>query len=123
VTPVDISIKTRLRQPMIEEIGKAGTPVAGYIARWADEEYMWDELAAAALLDPSLIRETAEVYMDINIDHGAGYGDTLTWPPGQNPGLGEQLVRVNLDVDLDKFYRLFLDLMTRPTPKAAATKH
>ena len=111
------------RSPIIEQISKAGTPVAKYISRWADEEYMWDELAAAAWLDPSIITKTEEVYMDIDIDHGASYGHTLTWAPGANPGLGECLVQVNVDLNLERFYRIFIDLMTRPTPGAGSSDH
>jgi len=33
------------------------------------------------------------------------------------PGLGEQLVNVPQDLDLAKFDRMFIDLMTRPTPR------
>ena len=118
ITTVDISIKTRLRQPMIDEIGKAQTAAAQYIAKWADEEFMWDELAAAAWLDPSIITKQEQLYMDINIDHGPGYGDTLVWAPGNQPGLGEQLVNIQTDLNTEQFYRMFIDLMTRPTPGA-----
>lgn len=117
VTPVDISIKTRLTQAMIAEIGRAKTPAAQYLAKYADEEYMWDELAAVAWLDPSIVTGQESVYMDVNIDHGAGYGDTLTWAAGSNPGLGEQPVIVIAEVDLEKFYRIFLELMIRPAPQ------
>lgn len=117
-TPVDISIKTRLTKAMITEIGKASTSVAQYIAKYGDEEYMWDELAAIAWLDPSIIIRTEKLYMDVSIDHGTTYGDTLVWAPGQNPGLGEQSVTVNVSFDSAKFYREFIELMTRPTPDA-----
>lgn len=118
VTPVDISIKTLLTRAMIQEIGQAKTPVAQYLAKYADEEFMWDELAAAAWLDPSLITKEERVYMDVDIDHGAGYANTLTWAEGQNPGLGERLVHLQMNLDAQKFYRLFVDLMKRPTPGA-----
>jgi inosine-uridine nucleoside N-ribohydrolase len=103
---------------MIDEIGKAQTAAAQYIAKWADEEFMWDELAAAAWLDPSIITKQEQLYMDINIDHGPGYGDTLVWAPGNQPGLGEQLVNIQTDLNTEQFYRMFIDLMTRPTPGA-----
>lgn len=117
VTPVDISLKTRLTRGMIEEIGRARTPAAQYVARWADEEYMWDELAAAAWLDPRLITRYEKVHLDVDVSHGPGYGNTLTWAPGENPGLGEQLVHLQLDVDLEKFYKMFISRLTRPTPR------
>ena len=118
VTTVDISIKTRMGKDMIAEIAKSQNPAAQYLAQYADEEYRWDELAAAAWLDPSIITKQTQLYMDMDYSHGAGYGNTIVWVPGTQPGLGEQLVNVPQDLDLAKFDRMFIDLMTRPTPGA-----
>jgi hypothetical protein len=38
--------------------------------------------------------------------------------PGTQPGLGENLVNVPQDLDLAKFDKMFIDLMSRPTPGA-----
>jgi purine nucleosidase len=114
VTTVDISVKTRLTKALIEQIAKAGTPAADYIGKYADEEYLWDELAAAAWLDPTLITKEEKLYMDIDISHGASYGNTLTWLEGEQPGLGEQLVHVQTDLKLDQFYKMLIDLFSRP---------
>jgi inosine-uridine nucleoside N-ribohydrolase len=88
------------------------------ISRNADEEYRWDELAAAAWLDPSIITKQTQLYMDMDYSHGPGYGNTLVWIPGTQPGLGENLVNVPQDLDLAKFDKIFIDLMSRPTPGA-----
>ncbi|MFQ5694761.1 MAG: nucleoside hydrolase [Terriglobia bacterium] len=117
VTPVDISIKTHLSKAMIAEIGKSDSPAAQYMAKWSDEEYMWDELAAVAWLYPEIVRATESLYMGINIDHGVGYGDTVVWAEGTNPGLGEQEVTILKEVDIEKFYELFIELITSPTPE------
>ena len=42
-------------------------------------DIMWDEIAAAAWIDPSIITKSETRYMSVDIDHGAGYGNTLTW--------------------------------------------
>lgn len=115
VTTVDISVKTRMTKEMIAEIAKAGTPPAKYIGKWADEEYLWDELAAAAWLDPSLIAKKESLYMDIDISHGASYGNTLVWTEGNQPGLGERLVHVQTELDLPKFNRMVVELLSRGT--------
>jgi purine nucleosidase len=130
-TPVDISIKTRLTEEMIAEIAKSPTSAAQYIARYANQEYMWDELAAIAWLDPSIITHTEKLYLDVSTNPGANYGDTLAWLPGNQPTSGTgsqpvcrgcaaspvQPVTVNVDLDTAKFYRAFISLMSRPTPK------
>ena len=122
VTAVDISVKTRFSRALIDEIGRTQPPAAQYVAKWSDEQLMWDEIAALAWLDPTLITRERRVYMDIDIDHGAGYGNTLSWAEGSNPGLGEQPVIFQEDLDLDRFYKMFVELMTRPTPVAAKAR-
>jgi inosine-uridine nucleoside N-ribohydrolase len=77
---------------------------------------MWDEVAAEAWLDPSIITKEVTVYMDFSLDRGPSYGDTLVWVPGRNPGLGEQAVHLLVDLDTGKLNQLFMESMTRPTP-------
>jgi len=112
VTTVDISVKTRFTKAMIETVGKAGTPSAEYIAKYADEEYLWDELAALAWLEPSIITKEVQLYMDIDISHTGGYGNTLVWTEAQHPGLGEQLVHVQTELDSEKFNKLLIELLS-----------
>jgi purine nucleosidase len=118
VTTVDISVKTRMEKELIEEVRKSPTPAAQYVAKYAHANYLWDELAAVAWLDPTIITKSRKLYMDVNTDHGAGYGNTLVWKPGSQPGLGEILVEVQDDLDKDKFYKEYVELLTRPTPGA-----
>jgi inosine-uridine nucleoside N-ribohydrolase len=120
-TTVDISVKTQVRKEMIDEIAQSKSVVAQYVAKYTqiyDYSFMWDELAAAAWIDPGIITRDEMIYLDGEVDHGAGYGNTLSWAPGYNPGLGEQLVRVQQDLNTKKLYDLFVRLMTSPTPHA-----
>ncbi|HVM76141.1 MAG TPA: nucleoside hydrolase [Candidatus Saccharimonadales bacterium] len=113
ITTVDISVKTRFTRGMIDQVAKSNSPSAQYIAKWADEEFLWDELAALAWLDPSIITKEQSLYMDIDISHTASYGNTLTWVEGDQPGLGERLVHVQEEVNLDKFNRMVIELLSR----------
>jgi len=120
-TPVDISVKTRLTQDLIDRIKTSDTPAARYIGSYArlrgNYNYLWDELAAAAWLDPSIITKKEMLYMDIDLDRGAGYGNTLSWTERDKPAIVGDPVEVQDDLDLEKFYRLFVDLLRAPTPK------
>jgi purine nucleosidase len=118
LTTVDISVKTRMEKDLIEQLRKSPTPAAQYVAKYAEANYLWDELAAVAWLDPSLITKWRKLYIDIDIDHGAGYGNTLVWPAGMQPGLGEVLVDVQDDLDKPRFYKEYVELLSRPTPNA-----
>jgi purine nucleosidase len=118
LTIVDISVKTRMEKDLIEQVRKSPTPAAQYIAKYAEPNYLWDELAAVAWLDPSIITKWRKLYIDVDIDHGAGYGNTLAWPSGMQPGLGEALVEVQDDLDKPRFYKQYVELLSRPTPTA-----
>ena len=119
-TPVDISLKTKYTAAIADRVARVPTPFTAYLRRFAEVDFpMWDELAAAAWLAPSLITRREQLYMDADCEHGAGYGNTLSWTPGSQPGLGEQLVTINADVDLDRFADRFVNLMQQPPPPPA----
>ena len=100
----------------------AGTPLAHYIARFfqpgGGNDYMWDELAAAAWIDPSLITKRETRYMSVDIDHGAGYGNTLRGRRTTGQNSVSSKVEIQLDLDTEKFYEMFVRLMIAPTPSA-----
>jgi len=118
-TPVDISIKTRLTPKMIKQIDSSHTPLARYIATFFQTgqggEYMWDELAAAAWIDPSIITRRETRYMSVDLGRGAGYGNTLTWTEKDRPRQSVQPVEIQLDLDTSKFYQMFISLLSAPT--------
>jgi purine nucleosidase len=120
-TPVDISVKTHMTAAMVKQIEAGGTPLARYVAKYAllapGADIMWDEIAAEAWLDPTIITRSETRYMGVDLDRGAGYGDTLTWGAEENLREGAQPVEIQFDLDAEKFYRMFVRQMTAPTPK------
>jgi inosine-uridine nucleoside N-ribohydrolase len=120
-TPVDISVKSRLTVELIERIKASDSPAARYIGKYArlreNYSYLWDELAAAAWLDPNLITKQEKLYVDVDLGRGANYGNTLTWTEQDKPKIVGQAMEVQDDLDLDRFYKLFVSLLSAPTPK------
>ena len=118
-TTVDISVKTRMTTELINRIKAGDSPAARYVGQYVrlhgEYNYLWDELAAAAWLDPSLITKKETRYMDISLDRGASYGDTLTWAEHDKPNLELQTVEIQDDLDTEKFYKMFVDLLTAKT--------
>ena len=109
--PVDPTTKTFFGKALYAEIGRAASPVAAYVARYGEGFPMWDELAAAVWLDPSLVKRSQAMLVDVAAGDGADYGSTLSWPVGRGPGLGERPVEVVQDVDVARFERLTVRLL------------
>ena len=123
ITPIDISVKTRLSPEIQAAIAKVDTPVTRYLGKYSLTGYMWDEIAGAALIDPSIITGEKLLYMDVDIDHGASYGKTLFWGPTTTVPPYLRLATVQFDIDAAKFYNLYIDLMTRPLSPERASHH
>jgi len=124
-TPVDISAKTRVTQALIDRVKAGSSPAAKYVGTYArlhgQYNYLWDELAAMAWLDPSLITKKIDLYMDVDLSSGANNGNTLTWNDNDKPRIVGPPVEVQVDVDLEKFYGMFVDLLKTETPAAGRT--
>jgi purine nucleosidase len=100
---------------------------------------MGDEMVAAQVIDSSVFVKTDEMYVDICSTPGPRYGDSMFWPKnwqevpartrlspadrrvfvnqdqfylGPPPSAGQ--VNVLLEVDQDRFKKLFVDLMIKP---------
>jgi inosine-uridine nucleoside N-ribohydrolase len=117
LTTVDISIKASFTQAIEDEIVTSPNPAAQYIERYTQEHYyLWDELAAAAWLDPSIIASERKLYLDVDLSRGATYGDTLAWTETNKPELDLQLVHVHEGLDVARFTRMFVELMQAPPP-------
>ena len=123
LTTVDISVKTGFTKEMLAEIARSPNPAAKYLAAYTSEfYYLWDELAAAAWLDPAIITKEEKLYLDVDLNRGPFYGDTLSWTVANKPALDVQLVHVQTDLDLPRFNKLFVDLMKSPPQPASASR-
>jgi inosine-uridine nucleoside N-ribohydrolase len=124
VTPVDISVKTRHSEELVDRIAQSPNGVAQYIKDfhrtsppdadpdWVPWIYMWDEISAASVLDPSIITSQREMHLDVDINHGINYGYTLAWElDQQHPDIPTAWVHEELD--LERFYDLYAELMMR----------
>jgi inosine-uridine nucleoside N-ribohydrolase len=118
--PVDPTTKAYFSEDLKKQIGQSSTPVAKYVFKYCQIFPMWDELASAVWLDPSIITKGETMLIDVDTSFTAGYGDTLSWHPGRGPGLGEQPTQEVREIDVPKFDALFVRLMQAPTPKPSA---
>lgn len=129
ITPVDISVKTALSDDVKRRLVGSPSKAAQFITTYMPVGqgaggYMWDEISVLAFLDPTIITRQQELYVNVDIDHGAGYGQTIfvetvvPGPPGEPPRPRTmpswwRVATVQWDLDLPTFYDLFVRLMTR----------
>lgn len=83
---------------------------------------MWDEIVGAALIDPSIITGQKQLYMDIDVDHGASYGNTIFWDAKTQVPPYLRLANVQFDSDERKFYKIYIDLPTGAERQLAYTQ-
>ena len=112
-------------QAMVDAIAKSPNPAARYIAMYSQERYyLWDELAACAWLDPTIITRRDDLYIDVDVSHGPAYGETLTWIEAMKPAVDLHVVHAQVDLDLPRFSKMFVDLMSAAVPHVnAVPKH
>jgi len=118
-TPTDISVKTRLAPAMIQQIDKAGTPLARYVAAFTSPlgRRYYVGRARCGRLDRSVDHhETRDAVHECGSRPGAGYGNTLTWSEKNKPAVMVQPVEIQSDLDKEQFYRMFVSLISATTP-------
>jgi inosine-uridine nucleoside N-ribohydrolase len=111
-----VTNQTKMTPALIARMTTVKTPVTTFLARYASRLPLWDEMAAAAAADPTLITRKVVALMDVDVDHGQGYGQAHVWPPQTAPHLGERPVTIVLAVDLPRFYDRFIKAAQAPLP-------
>ncbi len=121
VTTIDASIETQT-SGTLKNLANSKSNAARYLVRYAQHDstaqYAWDELAAATWLDPALTLHARDVYMDVDLSHGAAYGDVLTYSKADKPALPMTRVHAQVDVDAARLERDLTALFAAPTPQA-----
>jgi purine nucleosidase len=101
-------------QALLDRATASGRPTAAYVKRIAQAGFpLWDEVQAAAWLEPGIVTATGRLAMDVDLMPGANYGALLTWPAGKGPGLGERDVTLIYAVDVPKVEAMVVDLLGR----------
>jgi inosine-uridine nucleoside N-ribohydrolase len=115
-----------MTKPIFERVMGAGaTPVAKLmassgLARRFNENpaaisYIYDTLALAYLIDPTYATDVKEMWVDVDCTWGPSYGHTLGYEE-ELPAKLLQKAKVVRRFDNDRFFKLYVDLMTRPVP-------
>ena len=113
----DATYNVRFTPTMMPQIAAANSLSATYVAKFGSTHFpMWDDVAVAIWLDPTIITTQRTVAVDVDLDRGANYGATLSWSPDKQPHLGEPTVTAVLAVDADRARNIFLKRVTATRP-------
>ena len=116
LSPLNVSRKTALTGPWFEKLVARDTPIVRLIktrmsALFEQPDYsvhMYDELAVATAIDPTLVR-TKNLVVDVDtakgISYGASIAGTEAWPGAE----GAPTIAVQYDVDVPRFMQMFVD--------------
>lgn len=114
MVPSDPSTATEMSAELVKRLTAADTPIARVLRGKVSHFPLWDEMASAVWLDPSLVEKKADLYIDTDTMFGPNYGDILSWTPGYQPDLDEQLETVVLSVDVPRLEDLMVKLVATP---------
>jgi inosine-uridine nucleoside N-ribohydrolase len=147
VTTGEIGFTVTSSEPLMRRVVEAEGPFADHVrslylefeppdglSQWSA---MWDELAVAALLEPSIITESRTMWLDVDISRGPKYGHTVVWArpeeggptfflPYSGPGAVDRAAwhghleppahlrsaTVQMKVDVGRFEDLFVEIMS-----------
>jgi inosine-uridine nucleoside N-ribohydrolase len=121
VVPLDATDAARFGKDVYDRVSGADTPTAKlFAAEYADtfakdpnaKAQLWDTVAAACLLDPTLATDVQERAVDVDTQFGPDYGRSLGHAEDAPAGLRK--AGIVKRIDLDRFWRLYADLLTRP---------
>jgi inosine-uridine nucleoside N-ribohydrolase len=113
-----VTNQTKMTPALVARILDVRTPVTEYLAKFASGLPLWDEMAAAVAVDPTLVTKQTVALMDVDIDHGMHYGQARVWPKQTAPHQGEQPVTIVQAVDLARFYTAFVHAAQSVVPAA-----
>jgi len=120
VTPLNICWQAPFTREVAEAAASGDSPIARYFAdtyvgdHWAPvTSLMYDQIAVLSLLEPDVVRRSETLWLDVEIDHGASYGTTLSWDAELEPPPGVREVEVLFDLDYPRFIEHFVSLMAR----------
>jgi len=102
-----VAVKTPITALYREEFGN-GYP--GFLKNPNVQGYLWDELAATYLIDPSMTTTTETLFLDVDSTFGASYGAVK--PLDRDLAPAATPVRVVLNMEFPRVYDLYIKALT-----------
>ena len=117
---LDVCEKYRFNKKIFERITAVKTPIARMFKEKYGSEFeknpdytrlVWDTIAAAVVIDPTLIVEEQFRWVDVDSDYGLDYGRSLGYQK-RGPA-GTQKACILFAIDEERFWDLMVNLLTK----------
>ncbi|MBI3403670.1 MAG: nucleoside hydrolase [Acidobacteria bacterium] len=121
LSPLNVSVRTSFDRESFRALTASVTPITRLIDAQMRPRYesnpdfhphMYDEVAAASLVDPTLVK-TKRMVVDVDATHGINYGVSVggaeVWPGAE----GARTIDVQYDIDNARFMRLFVERVAK----------
>jgi inosine-uridine nucleoside N-ribohydrolase len=120
---LDICNRAPVKRAHFDQIASAHTPIAelyredagnrypGFLKRADASGYLWDELAAAYLIDPGFVTKSETRYLDVLTAWGKFYGSTV--PLDRRLAPEATPVTVMLELDFNRVFAIVKDRLTK----------
>ena len=114
----NVSNSVMMTRVLMDRVASKRTPLTAYLSKYFIELPLWDEMAAAVAVDPSLVTKSVEAYMDVDTAEGVDYGRAHVWPDSTAPkAAGVRKVEIVQEIDKERFLDGFLkDAQVEPKP-------
>lgn len=83
---------------------------------FGDNTHLFDTLTIAYFMDPTYATQTKSAYLDIDTTSGEDQGHVMVYPDQPAPGASPNKITYVTQFDNNRFFSLYVDLLTRPVP-------
>ncbi len=124
VIPLDVTDTVPLTQSIFDQIVNnpnkqtAVTRAYGIVnaGSFGDNTHLFDTLTIAYFMDPTYATQTKSAYLDIDTTSGEEQGHVMVYPDQPAPGASPNKITYVTQFDNNRFFSLYVDLLTRPVP-------
>ena len=100
----DVSNSVMMTRALMDRIAAVKTPLTAYLSKYFNALPLWDEMAAAVAVDPSLVTKSVDAFMDVDVSGGVDYGRAHVWPEALAPkDMGVRSVTIVQEIDRERF--------------------
>ena len=120
IVGLDVCEKYPFNREIFNRITAVDNPVAAFFKdkygrafekRQNRTRLVWDTIAAAVVIDPTLITEEETRWIDVNAEYTVDYGRSLSYK-SQGPA-GTRKARILFSINEERFWDLMVNLLTR----------